>query len=327
LLNDFSKILIIRFSSFGDIVLTFPLIKILKSKLPRCKIHFLTSEKYAQLAGMNPYIDKIISYSPAEPLGPLREKVVHEEEYDIILDLHKNFRSLYLTLFSGIETRRYKKQSWKKFLLVEFKINKFEEVIPVYKKYLLTVEDILSPADYSFSLTPLKAQLTRTISERYIVIAPSSRHFNKTYPKEKFLNVIHGIKGYKVALTGDGSKRDTEICTYLESNSSNVINLCGKLSFEELTEVLYNAEYVICNDSGVLHLAEAAGKKVYAIFGATVKEFGFFPRSTHSEVFENKELPCRPCTHVGLPGCPKYHFKCMNDLEIKINENDTPYLS
>lgn len=327
MLNDFSKILIIRFSSFGDIVLTFPLIKALKSRLPRCKVHFLTSEKYASLAGMNPLIDKVIPYNAAEPLSLIREKVVHEEEYDVILDLHKNFRSLYLTLFSGIPVRRYNKESWKKFLLVEFKVNKFEEVTPVYKKYLLTVKDILSPAGYGFSLTPLNFDFTRRISEDYIVIAPSSRHFNKTYPKEKFLNVINGIEGYKVAIVGDGSKRDNEICSFLESNSSKVVNFCGKLEFPELAGVIYNSEYVICNDSGVLHLAEALGKKVYAIFGATVKEFGFFPQLKDSEVFENKELPCRPCTHVGLPGCPKYHFKCMLDLEIKINENDTPYLS
>ena len=72
---------------------------------------------------------------------------------------------------------------------------------------------------------------------------------------------------------------------------------------------------VICNDSGVLHLAEALGKRTIVFFGSTVKEFGFYPQLETSVIYENKGLKCRPCTHIGRADCPKGHFKCMNEID------------
>ena len=82
-----------------------------------------------------------------------------------------------------------------------------------------------------------------------------------------------------------------------------------------LSNVIFNSDEVICNDSAILHLSEAVGKKVTAVFGSTVKEFGFFPQLKESLVIENKDLNCRPCTHIGKAFCPQTHFRCM---EVKI---------
>ncbi len=84
-----------------------------------------------------------------------------------------------------------------------------------------------------------------------------------------------------------------------------------------LANTIYYSELVICNDSAVLHLSEALGKKAKALFGSTVKEFGFYPQLNNSEALENKDLKCRPCTHIGRESCPEKHFRCM-DIKLKL---------
>lgn len=304
------KILIIRFSSLGDILLSFPLINALKKEYPASEIHYLTKEAYKSVLELNPSIGKIIFYS-GEPLNKLKA-VIKNEGYDLVLDIHKNIRSVFLTLFSVLNVKRYKKNSFKKFLLVKFKINLFKEIIPVYGKYIKAVGNNFEEKHKEFTTAELSFSRERKYGFPYVVIAPSSKHFTKTYPKEKFVELIGNLK-VKIVLVGDAGEKDKIICEYIEKNTG-AINLCGKLNYNELAGILYNSEYVITNDSAILHFAEALGKKVNAVFGSTVKEFGFFPQLKKSQVFENKNLKCRPCTHIGREECPKGHFKCMNEI-------------
>lgn len=321
---DIKKILIIRFSSFGDIVLTYPFITLLRKSFPDTYIDFLTKEPYVPLINMHRDISNIIEYKN-EKIGELR-KIIKKNDYDLILDLHKNIRSYLSTNFIKPEVIRYKKNTIKKLLLVAFKINLFEFAVPVYRRYLDVLNEIHFQDNLNFITTNLEFDKSRKIKEPYILIAPSSKHFTKTFPKEKFENVIQNLVNKKIVLIGDKSERDMDICNYLAKKFPEIINYCGKTDYYLLTNLIYNSEMVICNDSGVLHLAEAFGKKIISFFGSTVKEFGFFPQLPTSIVFENNELDCRPCTHIGRESCPKGHFKCMKDLnenEIinKINEN------
>ena len=309
---ELKKILVIRFSSFGDIVLSFPLLKKLKTVYPQTEIHFLTSQKYKDVVKLSPAVERIILFN--ESLSQIREAVL-DNKYSLIIDLHKNLRSYYVTLFNQARTVRYKKDNFKKFLLVKFKLNLFREVIPVYKKYLKSVKNVIEFNDYSFEADKLIFTKDKIIDGDYTVISPSSRHFTKTYPTEKFIEFINEHPGKKFVLTGDDSEKDNSVCDYISGKCSNVMNMCGKLNIIALTNVLYNSDSVICNDSAVLHLAEAAGKNVKALFGCTVKEFGFFPQLEKSVVFENNNLKCRPCTHIGKDYCKRGDLKCM-DLNI-----------
>lgn len=310
------KILIIRFSSLGDIILSFPLINALKKEYPESEIHYLTKSAYKSLLELNPLISKIIVFD-GQQLSEVKS-VINIGKYDLVLDIHKNFRSVLLTLFSGLSIKRYKKDTIKKFLLVKFKINLFKEIIPVYLKYVKSVGSWFAEKYKSYSTSLLKFEKEKKYDFNYIAVAPSSKHFTKTYPKEKFVEFINKSE-YKVVLVGDESSKDKEICKYIEVETG-AINVSGKLSYSELANVIFNSEYVITNDSSILHFSESLGKKVKAIFGSTVEEFGFFPQLTNSIVFENKNLKCRPCTHIGLPACPLGHFKCMNEIQIeKVN--------
>lgn len=307
------KILVIRLSSFGDIILTFPFIKELKSKLPDSRIDYLTKMDYKELPELNPFIDNIICTNHIN-LSEIRKRII-KEKYDFIFDLHKNLRSIYLCSYQKSKVIRYKKNNFKKLLLVHLKINLFRNIIPVYKKYLHTLDSIFENINYHFTSTELKLYGAPPPGSPYVLISPSSKHFTKTYPKEKYLEIVNKNKDRIFILTGSDSDVDMEICRYIQQNSNNTLNLCGKLYFSLLADFIKYSEYVICNDSGIMHLAEALNKKVYAFFGSTVREFGFYPQLKSSVVFENKNLRCRPCARSGKINCPKNHFKCM--LEIK----------
>jgi heptosyltransferase-2 len=92
-------------------------------------------------------------------------------------------------------------------------------------------------------------------------------------------------------------------------------NHTGKLNLAEVANELQKASAIITNDSGLMHVAEAVGTRVIAIFGPTVKQFGFAPRDPNAIVLEVDGLPCRPCTAIGLDHCPKKHFRCMKEIK------------
>ena len=89
--------------------------------------------------------------------------------------------------------------------------------------------------------------------------------------------------------------------------------VAGHLSLQQSAALMNQCQLVISNDSGLMHLAAALKKKLVAIFGSTTRELGFFPCAPRQIILE-KELDCRPCTHVGRHQCPKKHFRCMQEI-------------
>jgi ADP-heptose:LPS heptosyltransferase len=312
-LPEIKKILVIRFSSFGDIVLSYPFISLLKKTFPGCTIDFITKENFSGLVKMHKDIGKVLILKN-ESLSELKE-LIEKNNYDLILDIHKNIRSVLSTTFLKPRIIRYKKGTFKKLLLVLLKLNLLKNSIPVYKRYLLAINKIHKIDNFDFATTDLNFNKEPILKEPYILIAPSSKHFSKTLPKEIFGKIINEIKNKKIVLIGDNTEKDSSICNYLSGLSKNIINYCGKTDFGTLANLVHNSEIVICNDSGILHLAESLGKKVIVFFGSTVKEFGFYPQLKSTVIFENNNLKCRPCTHIGKNKCPKKHFNCMNKFD------------
>ena len=310
------KILIVRLSSFGDIVLTYPLISRLKEIRPSLKIDFITKDEYAQLISANKNVNSFFTFGK-NSISDLR-KVIKENKYDLIIDLQNNIRSTLLRLFQRGKIVRYKKKNFKKFLLVFFKINLYKEVVPVYKKYIFTVKKIFSDIKTEFITSDLNIKIQG--NQNYILLCPTSKHFTKTYPKEKFREIIKKYPDRNFYLVSGDNPTEKEICAFIARDNQNVKDLSGNTDYNMLMDLIGNSEFVICNDSGILHLSEAIGKRVIAIFGSTVREFGFYPQLKESVVIENKNLKCRPCSRAGKDKCPKKHFRCMNDLKINLDE-------
>lgn len=302
-MSNAGKILVIRLSSFGDVVLTFPFLNELRRLYPKAQIDFVVKEQYAELLKLHNSVDNIIVYSESI------KQILNENNYDVVFDLQSNLKSRRI-LPSNSKVFRVRKETWKKHLLVYTKINLLETPIPVYRKYLNALKEFNNSANTDFTKSKLKISETNFVQGKYAVLSPSSKHFTKRFPKELFVDLLKNVS-IKFVLTGDNNETDKEICSYIASRIKDCVNLCGKLNFSELAGVISKSKFVLCNDSGVLHLSEALGKKTFVFFGSTVKEFGFFPQLETTEVQEIHRLNCRPCSHIGRSKCPKGHFKCM----------------
>ncbi len=324
-----TKILIIRFSSIGDIVLTSPVIRCLKKQLRQPEIHFLTKEKHEDLLRGNPYIDRIhLLNSNLTELLPQLQK----EEFDYIVDLHHNLRSQFIKRNLRKKSFTLKKLNVKKWLLVQFKINILPKIHIVDRMMHavapLGIEDDECGLDYfipeedSFDLETLPEEFRRG----YVAVVLSGTYYTKRFPAEKhleFLTLLH------VPCILIGGKSEVKLARQIEKQANgNVLNLCHQLTINQSASLVKNARLVVSNDTGLMHIAAAFNKKILSIWGSTTPDLGMTPYRPHpaSHIQKVEGLNCQPCSKIGRQYCPKKHFRCMLDQNtaemarwIKIN--------
>ncbi|MEQ9415680.1 MAG: glycosyl transferase, partial [Cyclobacteriaceae bacterium] len=126
------KILIIRFSSIGDIVLTTPVIRVLKTQVDNAEIHYATKARFAGLLKENPYVDKL--HLLDDKLGLLITDL-KREKFDHIIDLHNNLRTRIIKFSLGVKSSSFNKLNWEKWLMVNLKINKLPS-LHIVDRYL-----------------------------------------------------------------------------------------------------------------------------------------------------------------------------------------------
>lgn len=305
-----TKFLLLRFSSIGDIVLTTPVIRCIKTQYPDAEVHFATKKQFKVLVENNPYIDNY--HLLEKPLNSFI-KTLQSEDYDYIIDLHNNLRTSIIKLRLGKKSFSFDKLNFKKWLLVNFKINQMPDM-HIVDRYLETVKSLgikndLKGLDY---FIPEKDQVR--INESYVAFAIGGQHFTKKLPTNRIIEVCQKING-KIMLLG--GKEDSQAADEIEKVlGDKIINACGKYNLNQSASLVQQAEYVITHDTGLMHIASALKKKVISIWGNTVPEFGMYPYLTEFKIIENKEISCRPCSKIGYNKCPKGHFKCMNELNL-----------
>ena len=325
-INSPKKILVIRFSSLGDVLLTTPLVKKIKLNYPEAQVHFLTKKSYSDILKNNPHITKLIISEDNLDFDGLKDlkKSVLNEKYDLILDAHNNLRTFYLTLFNGSLKKVFRKYSFRKFLLVKFKLNFMRNLPTISARYCGMIEGEnpeLLPEVFTEENTASKIEkLLNEINskkKKLICISPSSNHFTKTYPSECYADVINKLgEDFLFILTGKG-KDLKNINSIISQTGTNVHNFCDKLSLTELAEMIKRCDLFISGDTGPMHIAEALSKKLIMIAGSSVREFGFYPQNSQSVILENNSLKCRPCSHIGRSECPLRHFKCMKEIKAE----------
>lgn len=310
------KILIIRLSSIGDILLTSPLVRSIKKKYPATQLDFLLREEFNDLVQNNPYIDVIHNYRRDKSENHTLIKLLHSNNYDLVIDLQNNFRSSEIVKKLKCPVLKFKKNNLKKFLLVHFKINMLKHADKIPDRYAAAAQIQLDEEglEYFISQSP-DSRLKE--NESYIGLCHGAKHFTKRWPLEYFIDLGKRLEsaGYKVILFGgmDEAKSAEEISRHL----TNAINLCGN-NLSQTAANLKICKAVYTNDSGLMHLAAAMKAPIIAFFGSTVKEFGFYPYKAKGIELEIKDLSCRPCTHIGRTSCPKSHFKCMKDIKPEL---------
>jgi len=313
-LEKVNKLLIVRLSSLGDILLSTPLIRSIKIRFPKTKIDFVVREEYKDLLLLNPHLRNILIYNnDDEKLKILKNKIC-ENNYDLIIDLQNNLRSLLLLKYYSSSVIRFKKNNINKFLLVHFNINKLKNAKQIAVRYASTLENFQLD-DKSLQLITDKIQNpVLNDVENLIGICPGSKHFTKMWPEEYFIQLSKLLyeNGYKIVLFG--GKDDIKVCERISSKLSSVINLCNDNNILQTAADMKCCKVIYCNDSGLMHTATAVNVPVIAFFGSTVKEFGFTPYNSNNLILENNSLSCRPCTHTGRDSCPEKHFKCMKEI-------------
>lgn len=322
------NILIIHTAFIGDIVLSTTLVSKLKEKYINSDIYFLTTPVGKEILQNNPKIKEIITYDKRGKDKGLFSffhlaKAIRKKNIDICICPHRYLRSSFLTLLSGAKIK------------IGYDIANLSFIFDKKVKYDKTkheVEKLLSFVDderkrYEIEMYPNRENeikinnfLNRS-DKKIITIAPGSKWFTKKWPEEYFRELIANLsKRDDFLLVINGGEEEKEINLDLPEN---VIDLRGKISLLDLAELCRKSTIVISNDSAPIHIASAFPKTyIIGIFGPTIKEFGFFPWSKNSKVFEVKNLECRPCGIHGGKVCPQKHFRCMKEIEPKVIEKE-----
>ena len=163
-------------------------------------------------------------------------------------------------------------------------------------------------------------------TKQVIALAPGAHHATKRWQPEKFAELSEKIfSNYKYDIILLGGVADKEICGRVKNIAQcPITDYSGASSIIETAKLLDSATLLITNDTGVSHISAVRQIPVITIFGSTTPDFGFSPFRVQSQIIE-KQISCRPCTHIGRSSCPKKHFDCMNlitvdDVFIKVNE-------
>ncbi len=315
--DGIKKILIIRLSSLGDILLTTPLIRSIKKNFKDSEIDFVLRESYEDLIRLNPNVRKIYKYGEAGYIVQDLINSIISEKYDLIIDLQNNFRSRWITRVSKVPVVKFNKHHFDKFLLVNFKINKLKDLPPVPVRYANTIENLELDNEGLELFTDKNPEERLLSGSNWVGLCPGAKHFTKRWPVENFISLAKLLneKGFQVVLFG--GILDSETCLQI-AYETGALNLCNENNILQTAADMKICKAIYTNDSGLMHTATAVKVPVMAIFGSTVKEFGFFPYKAKSLVIENEGLSCRPCTHIGRANCPRKHFKCMLEITPKL---------
>lgn len=323
---EIKRILIIRLSAMGDLILATPMLHWVGSRFPNAIIDVVAKEAFAPILRGHPDADEVLML-PQE--ATLKDLIclclkIRSRKYDAVIDLQANFRSRIMVWLSGAGTRiLYHPERWKRFWLTFPGKNLYREILPVPLRYLKAAESLgLSDDGKGACIFPgeedqasVNQKLNYLDRKNILVLAPGAAHFTKRWPARFYGEVgrFFSASGTGIVLTG--GKADTGICREIEDIvQSGCLNLCGQLRLMETAALIKEAGIVLTNDTGVMHMAGAVGSRVVAIFGPTTRHFGFFPFRSKSIVVEHPDLDCRPCSYHGSSGCPKKHFRCMQEL-------------
>jgi heptosyltransferase-2 len=319
------KILLIRFSSLGDIVLTSPVVRCIKKQLPNVELHYVTKASFRLLIADNPYIDKIHVLEKDESIFTLIKRL-KSEKYDLVIDLHVKIRSLLISLMLATKTLRYHKDNVKKYALILFKKNYFKKEDNIVNRYFKAVSTIgvksdgkgidyfINPRDYvNIEDLPIPSQ------NGYVSYIIGASKFTKKLTLPKKIELLNQVQYPIILIGGKEDYSDGEdIIKYLPNKQ--IYNACGKYNFNQSAYIASKSKYIIGHDTGLTHIAAAFGKPIITILGSTSSAFGFVPYMADVILFENNQIPCRPCTRAGRDFCPRGHFDCMNKLDVTIPE-------
>ncbi len=281
-----------------------PLCRALREVYPDAQIDFLVKKEFAEIVSLFGSITNVIIY----------DENMKGDEYDVVLDIHNVLRSKRIRSKFGKKVLVIDKRTLKRWLFVKFKMNLLKDTPDIIGRYFETAIEL---GVFDDDNAP-HIELHGIVKQKRTALCPGAKHWNKRWLPERFAEVARELvhRGYKVEIHGSVSESPIAEDVILHAGLP-ITNHCGRYTLTELARHLAECEIAITNDSGLMHLANAVGTRTVSIFGPTVQEFGFYPRSPLAVVVENKALSCRPCTTIGSDTCPKGHFECMKGIDTQ----------
>lgn len=310
------KILVVRFSSIGDIVLTSPVIAALAEQLEGSEIHFLTKAKFADIVRFDPHVARVhtIEKDIDEVITALRA-----EKFDVLIDLHNNLRSRRLSAGLGVKTHRFPKLNLKKWLLVNCKIDRMPDVHVVdrYFEAVRSLGVVNKEQRLGFYPDPETSLENASLpATPFVCIAVGAQFATKRMPNNLLRSIIEKLEVSVVLL---GGAEDAERMREMETDQ-RVLNLCGKLSLSDSARAVEKSACLVTNDTGMMHIASAGDTPIVSVWGNTVPELGMYPYRPNDRdsftIHQVAGLACRPCSKIGYQKCPKGHFNCMQKQDV-----------
>jgi len=313
------RVLCVRFSSIGDVLLTTPLVRALHRRHPDAELYFVTKRAMAPLVVENPYLDRVIELEPKERITDLARRLralrpTHG------LDLHGSLRSAALRLLVPCQWGRYSKRRLARTALIAAKINMYGKHVPVPERYFEAARALDAHPDGGppeFFLAPAaRERVARWLTERgldrqpFAALAPGAAHATKRWPIRHWTALAEQLRTMGYGLVAVGGPGDRELAAQV---GPAVHNAAEEFTLQETGACLARATVLVSGDTGVMHMATGVGTRVVALFGPTVELFGFFPYASRAEVLE-RDLGCRPCSAMGTERCPLGHHRCLEEL-------------
>ena len=334
--NQIQRILLIRLSSMGDVVLTTPLIRLLRNTCPQAQIDFLVKSEYQDTLKEHPEIHNLLTWNTHKQSLIQLGQTLRANPYDMVLNLHHHWQSFFFLKMAKARYKlKYTPPTFKTFLRTRLGWRVFQKITPIPELYAAPLRDLgltspLPPLEMHLDPKTSKSALAlvkETLSEKFpqfhsklpplLAISPGARWATKRWSVKGFAHVAEEVaEKKKAALVIFGTQDETplieELCNHLPPHIP-VFKGSGQLSLMEVAAILQQCELLLSNDSGLMHMAAALKTPIVSIFGPTSPEFGFTPfRAPHQIV--SLPLPCRPCSSKGSPRCPKKHHHCMKKI-------------
>ncbi len=315
------KLLVIRFSSIGDIVLTSPVLRCLKEQLPGVEIHFAVKSAFADLVRYSQHVDHV--HDLGDDLGDLITRL-KDERFTEVIDLHHNLRTARVKRALGVPAHSFAKLNIEKWMLVNLRMDRLPR-IHIVDRYMHTVEHLGVKNDgkgLELHIPPEREvpmdQLPESHHSGYTVFAIGAAHATKRLPQHRLIELAHLVEGPIVIV---GATEDVAIARAIsDAVGGRVFDASGRYDILGSASLIRRSRATIAHDSGAMHIACAFGVPVASVWGNTVPAFGMgpyqpmHPDRTYISAVEG--LPCRPCSKIGYERCPKGHFRCMEQQDL-----------
>lgn len=315
-----TKVLIIRFSSIGDIVLTTPVVRNLKNQMHEgVEIHYLTKKQFEGIVRYNRHISKVytIEKSTNEVIDALKA-----EGYHYVIDLHRNLRSMRVKKALKVLDFSFEKLNWEKWLLVNFGIDKLPDrhIVDRYMDCVaaFSIENDNRGLDYFIPESDRLdgAELPKTHQSGYIAVAIGAAHWRKKPRVQQYIEICKSI-GFPITLLGGPGDREAgeEIA---QKSGSHVWNAAGRFNLNGSAWLVKESVLMISPDTGLMHIAAAFKKPIISIWAATIPKFGMYPYQNQAlnEMVEPSHLSKRPCSKLGTK-CKYRACRCVDEIPIQ----------